>query len=210
MNNMQLWNTRNSRRCLAVLWLFLFCGAARAGAVRLAWDPVPDGYVAGYKVYRSTSPGGPYEPLSEAPVPSAFYSDSNADAGKTYYYVVTAVDAVGHESAFSTELKVILGQYDPISPSGNAGARVQPDQVVQAGDMVILSAGVWNPDNKALTYAWSQTMGPAVFLSGQSSSQASFIAPNVTQDKWFAFTVTIADSEGGSTADLIQIKVLSK
>ncbi|HEV8673380.1 MAG TPA: hypothetical protein VGX21_04980 [Methylomirabilota bacterium] len=64
-----------------------------AGAtVRLAWEAVADPDVAGYRVYRSTTAGRGYQPLTPAPQPATTYVDTGVRSGQTYYYVVTAVD----------------------------------------------------------------------------------------------------------------------
>jgi len=60
--------------------------------VRLAWDPVDDADLAGYHVYRSTTPGRGYERLTTVPGPPSTYVDDRVQAGQTFYYAVTAVD----------------------------------------------------------------------------------------------------------------------
>jgi fibronectin type 3 domain-containing protein len=64
--------------------------------------------VVGYNVYRSTVSGGPYTLLTSTPVPGTTYTDNAVQAGVTYFYVVTAVDANGNESAFSNEAPVTV------------------------------------------------------------------------------------------------------
>ena len=59
--------------------------------------------VAGYNVYRATQSGGPYTRLNSAPQTLTSYSDSTVQAGLTYYYVTTAVNASAVESAYSNE-----------------------------------------------------------------------------------------------------------
>jgi fibronectin type 3 domain-containing protein len=54
-------------------------------------------------VYRSTTSGGPYTLLTTAPTGGVTFTDNAVQAGVTYFYVVTAVDANGNESAFSNE-----------------------------------------------------------------------------------------------------------
>jgi len=61
-------------------------------AVRLAWDPSPDEDVAGYMVYRATSPSDQYVRLTPAASAGTLYTDRTAERGKTYRYAVTAVD----------------------------------------------------------------------------------------------------------------------
>jgi uncharacterized repeat protein (TIGR01451 family) len=75
--------------------------------VDLSWSPSAEPDLAGYNVYRSTTPpvsiGG--TPLnSSALITTTSYTDPGLSNGTTYYYVVTAVDETGHESAASTEV----------------------------------------------------------------------------------------------------------
>ena len=56
-----------------------------------------------YSVYRATSPGGPYSRLSSGLTATSF-SDTSVSGGTTYYYTITAVDAPGCESAYSSEV----------------------------------------------------------------------------------------------------------
>ncbi len=72
--------------------------------IMVMWAPVTTGNVAGYNVYRATSPGGPFTKLSSSPIPTTgplLYTDSNVQPGVTYYYAVTAVDGAGNESPLS-------------------------------------------------------------------------------------------------------------
>ena len=59
--------------------------------------------VSGYNVYRGTVPGGPYTKINTALEAATAYADSTVASGTTYYYVVTAVDSAGMESAYSNE-----------------------------------------------------------------------------------------------------------
>jgi len=73
-------------------------------SVTLNWIASTSTNVAGYYVYRGTQSGGPYTRLNGTPVAATTYTDSNVTAGTTYYYVVTAVDSTGAESAFSAQV----------------------------------------------------------------------------------------------------------
>jgi Abnormal spindle-like microcephaly-assoc'd, ASPM-SPD-2-Hydin/Transmembrane protein 131-like N-terminal len=78
-----------------------------AHSVSLSWT-ASTSTVVGYNVYRSTVSGGPYTLITSAPVAATSYSDTAVQAGVTYFYVVTAVDANGNESAFSNEASVTV------------------------------------------------------------------------------------------------------
>jgi len=85
--------------------------AVVAGAtVRLAWEPVADADVAGYRVYRSTMPGRGHQPVTPALQTATTYVDSEVRPGVTYYYVVTAVDRArrANESVPSPEVSAAV------------------------------------------------------------------------------------------------------
>jgi fibronectin type 3 domain-containing protein len=86
-------------------------------SLTLSWEGVPD--VVLYKIYRSTTSGGPYTPIPEDPptittpvsTPELVYTDSHkpnhtfpyvphhaVDPGTTYYYAVSAVYPGGFET----------------------------------------------------------------------------------------------------------------
>ncbi|MBK9518206.1 MAG: myxosortase-dependent M36 family metallopeptidase [Anaeromyxobacter sp.] len=83
-------------------------------------------------------------------------------------------------------------------PSAAAGA----DQLVNEGGPVTLSAaGSSDPDTGAvLGYAWTQTAGPAVVLSGAGGVTATFTAPAVDAATTLAFLVTVSDGVSSSSA----------
>lgn len=79
--------------------------AALAGdaTVGLDWDDNSDVDLAGYYVYRSTTPGSGYVMLSGL-LGSLDYADDTAENGITYFYVITAVDTSSNESDYSDEV----------------------------------------------------------------------------------------------------------
>jgi fibronectin type 3 domain-containing protein len=70
--------------------------------ISLDWDDNGETDLAGYKVYRSTSSGGPYTEIASLGITSN-YTDTGLTGGFTYYYVVTAVDGGVNESGYSSE-----------------------------------------------------------------------------------------------------------
>jgi hypothetical protein len=71
--------------------------------VALRWNAGADD-VIGYHVYRAVKSGGPYELLTPAGLEALEYTDRGLDVGKTYFYVVTALDDQGRESRPSIEV----------------------------------------------------------------------------------------------------------
>jgi hypothetical protein len=79
---------------------------ASANSVELSWDANTEPDLAGYRIYRALN-GGAFEKIADVnEIPA--YSDKPVEAGKTYRYVVTAVDKSGNESARSSVAEASL------------------------------------------------------------------------------------------------------
>jgi len=83
---------------------------ARQNMVTVTWDPstdsVADHDLAGFRVYRALSAGGPYFPAIDLNDPTtAGWTDTSTPNGQSFHYVVTAYDDEdpANESAFSME-----------------------------------------------------------------------------------------------------------
>lgn len=93
------------RRSL-VFFLFFLTTHAFAGQASLAWDPSSSSSVAGYNLYYGQASGN-YS--SKVTVPNqTSYTVTGLTEGQAYYFVVTARDASGNESARSNEVKVTV------------------------------------------------------------------------------------------------------
>lgn len=64
--------------------------------------------VAGYNLYRSAKSGGPYTKINSVLNLSTSYTDNSVQAGQTYDYVTTDVDASGVESGYSNQVQVVI------------------------------------------------------------------------------------------------------
>ena len=71
-------------------------------SVSLSWTDTNSG-IAGYNVYRGNDSGGPFTQINSGLETTTAYSDTSVAAGQTYYYVATAVNESGAESAYSNE-----------------------------------------------------------------------------------------------------------
>jgi hypothetical protein len=76
-------------------------------SVTLTWT-ASTSTVSGYNVYRSTVSGGPYTKLNSTLVAATTYTDTSVRSGQTYFFVATAVDSSGVESADSTEVSATI------------------------------------------------------------------------------------------------------
>jgi hypothetical protein len=115
------------------LW-FLILALAIGGATRaqtpgsIAWKGTPHGIalsctastsaVAGYNFYRGTVSGGPYVKINSTLQTSCAFEDSytGLTTSSTYFYVATAVDSSGDESAYSNQASVLTPATFPSNP----------------------------------------------------------------------------------------------
>jgi hypothetical protein len=75
--------------------------------VALSWA-AGNSNVTGYNVYRGSQTGGPYAKLNSAVLAGNSYGDGNVTSGQTYFYVTTALDALGAESPHSNEVQAAI------------------------------------------------------------------------------------------------------
>ena len=118
-NNQWLGIIRQLSRCSNSLrWRLAFCtllclGLAccnRTHSVTLTWQapaPVPGVSIVGYNLYRSTTSGGPFVRLASN-LTILRYEDHLVGSGRTYFYVVTAIDQAGRESRYSNEARASI------------------------------------------------------------------------------------------------------
>ena len=88
------------------------------------------------------------------------------------------------------------------APTANAG----PDQTVASGAAVNLDGTAsTDPDGDALTYAWTQSGGPSVTLSGANTATPSFTAP--TGPASVTFQLEVCDTHAACDTDSVAITV---
>lgn len=80
----------------------VFSGPGQKPFIDLIWAPDTDADLAGYNVYRRTE-GTPFVKINVDLLKTPSYRDLEIEPGHSYFYVVTAVDVHGNESAQSEE-----------------------------------------------------------------------------------------------------------
>jgi hypothetical protein len=82
----------------------LTVGAPTTSSATLTWSPNTDSDLAGYKVYRATASGAYGAALATVPAGILTYQATGLSANTTYFFVITAYNSAGNESAFSNEV----------------------------------------------------------------------------------------------------------
>lgn len=130
-----------TRRRLQPWWALLLAAAlltACTAPVRVEWSTEVEMNTAGFDLYRSDSPDGPFDyKVNDAPIPASpdplaggqySYVDRTTKAGRTYYYQLHEIELGGH-----------VNIYGPIEARATL---VDPLWAVAAGAVVLLAAWV--------------------------------------------------------------------
>lgn len=106
------------------------------------------------------------------------------------------------------------GLFDPTTteepdPGPSTTANAGPDQWVDHGAVVTLNGGgsTARAGTELVSWAWKQSAGPALTLTGASSVTSEFTAPPVSQPTTFELTLTVTDSAGGEASDALVVTV---
>ena len=125
-------------------------------------------------------------------------------AGTAYIVYFIATDTAGNDSTVGMTPQLSTNT----APVANAGA----DQDVAADAMVTLTGTGTDAEDDAagtaLSYAWAQTAGTTVALSGAATATASFDAGEASDDgETLTFELTVTDSAGDTHTDEVDITV---
>jgi len=188
------------------LLLFLPGFAAAQHSVSLSWTASTSANVAGYRIYRGTTSGGPYSLLISSLVAGTSYTDTAVQAGRTYHYVATAVDVGNRESAYSNETQAVVPPVaigittlvcSPVS-IGAPGVSTCTVTLTQAappsGSVVSLSFS----NSAALTVPAS-----VIVASGALSATFTVTAGALTENQSATVTATLNGSSQSATLSLV-------
>jgi K319L-like, PKD domain/Calx-beta domain len=135
--------------------------------------------------YSWTQVSGPAVTLSGANTATPTFTAPTGPATLEFQLEVCDPDAM-----CDTDTVAIIVLHIDHPPIANAG----PDQTVNEGALVTLDGtGSSSPGGEALTFAWTQTGGPAVTLSDPTSPTPTFTAPQVAADTPLTFTLEVCD-----------------
>ena len=175
-----------ARHLLLFVLLMLAAMQATAGSLALAWDPVNDPRVAGYKVHYGTSSGNYTAQMDAGNVTTS--TVPNLVDGATYYFAVTAYDGSLVQSGFSNEVAGTVPAAPVGAPVANFSASTTSGTAPLAMNFTSTSTGSIN------TYAW--TFGDGTSSTAQNPAKTYTTAGSYT----VALTVT---GTGGSNTKTV-------
>ena len=154
-----------------------------------------DGTIASYSWAQT---GGTAVTLTGANTATPSFTAPIGPATLTFELTVT-----DNDGATDTDTVVVnVSEPGNVAPTADAG----PDQTVASGATVNLTGnGSTDTDGTIASYAWTQTGGTAVTLSGANTATPSFTAP--TGPATLTFQLTVTDNDGATDTDTVVITV---
>lgn len=168
---------------------------ATAGNKRVSLSWTASAEAVCYNVKRATTSGGPYNTIMTGRI-STNYIDTQVTNGTTYYYVVTAMNSIGGESANSSEVSAT-----PIPPSPPAAPT---DLFATVGNNKVSLS--WTASSGAIGYNVKRatTSGGPYTIIKTGLTETSFIDTDVTNGTTYYYVVS-AENDGGQSPDSLEV-----
>jgi|TARA_Y100000296_G_C5178804_1_gene261923 hypothetical protein len=122
----------------------------------------------------------------------------NVKPSETLTFELTVTDNDGETATDSVDVEVVHINAPPELDTADQTAAEKSDVVITA---------VAQDDSMVVGYAWEQTGGELVTLSGKDSATLSFTAPSVTQDTTLTFLLIVEDDEGATAEQNVSVVI---
>jgi len=141
--------------------------------------------------------------LSGSSVGSSFHSSNDrvvsVDAGGMLQVIGAGKAAVAVENRGKTGTVDVIVETDG-EPNRPPIAEVVKELHVKSGDLVLLDGlKSRDPDGDPLHFEWKQILGYRVILSNVNEAKATFVAPQVSEQKMYQFSLVVTDMAGPDT-----------
>jgi len=168
--------------------------------------------------------GGSASPTTDFSGPeSGTLNWADGDAGARWIEYAIVDDGTGEPDEFielslNNPLGAALGSRTQlrIDILDGSGFNEAPNSIAGSGQTVASGATVTldgsqsnDPNGDSLSYAWTQTLGPAVELANADTNSATFVAPLVNSDTLLRFSLQVTDSGGLSDTATASVTVRS-
>jgi hypothetical protein len=176
-----------------------------AAEITLAWDQNSEPDISGYRIYYGQKSRSYTHVVDVGNYTSCVIAD--LEDGKTYFFAATAYNTDAYESGYSNEVSYTGSSTNETNepPVADAG----PMQTVVEGTVVTLSGvNSSDPDDGLASYEWTLISGPYVELSGATTPEAVFTAPEAEANGMsLTFALTVTDYSGQSSTSTCIVNI---
>ncbi|MGH8503717.1 MAG: PKD domain-containing protein [Gammaproteobacteria bacterium] len=151
------------------------------------------------KTFSWTQVEGPPVQLTGASTARASFVTPAVERRTVLVFTLTATDEFG--ASESQNITVTIND----TPTANAGA----DRSGRPGTRITLNGGASVDSDGTLTFAWRQTVGPSVSLSGADAPAPSFTVPAARAGTALSFRLIVTDDNGATASDTVTVSVLA-
>ena len=157
----------------------------------------PDGTIAAYAWTQSE---GPSATLSR---PSTAKPTFVAATAGTLTFNLTVTDDAGATASQTVSITVLAPNRAPQADAGVPQTAAPEDAITLDG------TGSTDPDGTITSYAWTQTAGTPVTLTGADTSEATFVAPELPASGTLSLTfkLTVTDDRGATASASVTVTV---
>jgi hypothetical protein len=170
--------------------------------IRVSWSASTDSGgsgLAGYVVYRSTTLGGTYAPISSGlSVASLSFDDTSLSQGQQRFYKVLALDGNGNQSALSAAANATTQTSQTNQPPVWTASFLTQSKLIGEAVSLDLDQGCSDPEGQPITYITTASELSALGLAA-SGARGNLITGTLTAQG--SFGVIANDSAGSAEAE---------
>lgn len=164
--------------------------ATALNSVSLSWTASTSSNATYYNVYRGVTSSGPYTLVRNVGLVTTFV-DNNIQNGQNYYYVTTAVNSAGEESAYSNQASAAV-------PNGVSQTAI----VSLVGQPMVSSV---SPNSGSTAGGTAVTITGANFASGATVTFGGTVATSVVVTSSTSITATTPAHRAGAATVTVTV-----
>ncbi len=175
-------------------------------AVQLYWKQNSELDLAGYNIYRSTTPGSGYQRINYSLIQVSTYEDEQVVDGNRYYYVVTAVNTVGGESGYSNEVEVYVPPAiaTPNPPQGLTAKYLRSEVRLSWKRNLELDLAGYNVYRSTTSGSGYQKINGSLI----SKNKPQYVDKQTIKGSTYYYVVTAVNKSGGESGYSNEVKVI--
>jgi len=176
-------------------------GVSSDTVVSIDWDDSEATDFDRYSVHRATTMGGPYTTLFTNAAMSQYVDDGLVN-GTTYYYVITARDVLGNESAYSAEM--VIRPVDPGAPAAPGGLVA----VAEGGTVSLNWSNNTEPDFEDYTVYRSSSHGSGYSVLAAGLSTSDYVDNTVVNGTRYYYVVSAFNTSSNESDNSLEVTAM--